>query len=457
MAQDRKEVQSGDAWRPLRIEGLERPTLKLPTTPFARLGLAHAVCSAGDTFVTIGLAKSLFFVNPSEARSKVLAYLVMTLLPFALVSPFIGPLVDRYAGNKRWLLVGSAAVRAVLCLLMSQDVNGALLFPEAFILLAVSKGYSIARSSLVPSIVPNPEELVRANSRLALLSAIAGFLAAIPAGLLSLVGARWVLTCGALTFGVGAYFASRIVLVVEPKSGEQVDGNGGSMPSEGPEVVSKDLARRRRVELRLATLGMSVLRGLVGFVTFLLAFTLKREAANTAWLGVMGAAGIGGSMLGSVIAPRLRKMLEELHILWASLILVASICALGIFESEPLPSALVVLAVSIGSAGARLAFDALMQRDSAESIRGSAFARLETRFQLAWVLGALIPVAARISRQIGFSIMALVSIATIAILVGGEASLKRIDAAIDAGTSVWRRPARMTDDEWRTGDEPLDQ
>ncbi len=456
MAQDRKDVHSGDAWRPLRIEGLDRESFKLPTTPFARLGLAHAVCSAGDTFVTIGLAKSLFFVNPNEARSKVLAYLVMTLLPFALVSPFIGPLVDRYSGNKRWLLVGSAAIRVVLCLLMSQDINGALLFPEAFILLAVSKGYSIARSSLVPSIVPNPEELVRANSRLALLAAIAGFFAAIPAGLMSLLGARWVLTCGALTFGAGAFFASRIVLVVEPNAAKQNDANN-SATDDGPEVVSQELARRRRVELRLATLGMSVLRGLVGFVTFLLAFTLKREAANKGWLGVMGAAGIGGAMLGSVVAPRLRKLLQELHILWASLILIAALCALGIFESKPLPSALVVLAVSIGSAGARLAFDALMQRDSAESIRGSAFARLETRFQLSWVLGALIPVAATISRQVGFSIMAFVSIATIAILVGGEASLKRIDAAIDAGASVWRRPARMTDDEWRTGEETADQ
>ena len=40
-----------------------------------------------------------------------------------------------------------------------------------------------------------------------------------------------------------------------------------------------------------------------------------------------------------------------------------------------------------------MAFDSLVQRDGAEAARGRAFARFETRFQLAWVVGGVIAVA----------------------------------------------------------------
>jgi hypothetical protein len=451
MARDRKEMHD-EAWRPLRIEGIDPRSFVLPKTPFARLGLAHAVCAAGDAMVTIALAKTLFFVSPDQARSKVLLYLLLTLAPFAVVSPFIGPLVDRYSGNKRWLIVGSATARAVLCLLMSQDVTGPLLFPEAFLLLVVSKGYSVARSSLVPSVVPEENELVRANSRLALLAGIGGSAGALPGGLLSLIGARWVLTFAALVFGAGAFFASRIIVVSDGQvqRSAETDANGEQSPQS---VLESD--RRRTIELRLATLAMSVLRGTVGFVTFLAAFTLKRDGSSDAWLGVFGACGVIGGMVGSLAAPVARRFLQESHILWASLIGIASASLLGIFESDPLPSALVVFVVAFGAGLARLAFDSLMQRDSDVAVRGAAFARLETRFQLSWVLGALIPVALQINRSIGFAILLIVSAITIAIMVGGEASLKRIDAALDAGSAVWRKPVRVAEAEWRSTDDDL--
>jgi hypothetical protein len=51
------------------------------------------------------------------------------------------------------------------------------------------------------------------------------------------------------------------------------------------------------------------------------------------------------------------------------------------------------LLVAAGAAAGRVAFDSLLQRDAPDAIRGRSFARFETRFQITWVVGALIPVA----------------------------------------------------------------
>ena len=51
------------------------------------------------------------------------------------------------------------------------------------------------------------------------------------------------------------------------------------------------------------------------------------------------------------------------------------------------------LLIAAGAAAGRVAFDSLLQRDAPDAIRGRSFARFETRFQITWVAGALIPVA----------------------------------------------------------------
>ena len=63
---------------------------------FGRLAAVQVFMLAGDTLVTISLAGSLFFsISPHEAKSKVFLYLVLTLAPFSIVAPFLGPLIDR--------------------------------------------------------------------------------------------------------------------------------------------------------------------------------------------------------------------------------------------------------------------------------------------------------------------------------------------------------------------------
>ena len=103
-----------------------RPRLESTTfPPFARLALAYAIGVAGDVFVTVSLADTLFFsATTGQARPKVLLYLLLTLAPFAVIAPVFGPLLDRTRGGRRLMFAATMAGRAVLCLVMAAHVNG---------------------------------------------------------------------------------------------------------------------------------------------------------------------------------------------------------------------------------------------------------------------------------------------------------------------------------------------
>lgn len=69
-------------------------------TPFARLAVAHAAGVGGESLLAITLAGSLFFkTDPAQGRAKVLLGLMLTIAPFAIVGPLIGPMIDR---GPRW-------------------------------------------------------------------------------------------------------------------------------------------------------------------------------------------------------------------------------------------------------------------------------------------------------------------------------------------------------------------
>src|SRR6516225_7699886 len=88
--------------------------------PIGRLSLVQCAMLGGGTAVTISLAGSLFFsISPSAASHKVLLYLLFTIAPFAIVSPFLGPLIDKSRGARRAMVVVAAVGQAVLCPLMA--------------------------------------------------------------------------------------------------------------------------------------------------------------------------------------------------------------------------------------------------------------------------------------------------------------------------------------------------
>ena len=82
------------------------------TSPFTRLARVHAFSVSTDTLVTVSLAGTLFFSIPSgAARDKVALYLLLTMAPFAVVAPLVGPAIDRsraVAGSWWWWPPGCA-------------------------------------------------------------------------------------------------------------------------------------------------------------------------------------------------------------------------------------------------------------------------------------------------------------------------------------------------------------
>ncbi len=391
-------------------------------SPFKRLARTHALSVAGDALMAVALADSLFFdVDPNQARWRVGAYLLLTLAPFAVVAPFLGPVMDRMRGGHRLMIIGTALVRACLMAALVVYVQEVFLFPLAFGMLVMGKTYSVAKSAVVPTTVADERELIRSNSRLSILSAVSGASAGVPAiVLLQFGGAPWVLAFGVVVFLAAAVMGSRIPAT---------------------QVAAQPAAQAEKAELRsstirLASSAMGYLRGGVGFVTMLLAFDLRggidpgpqvdgveighrvRESLGLEQLDLtsggappwhFGVALIGvglGSLLGSGGVPRLRSVLAEERILAFGLIGLTALSALAAISTGLAGAFIMAAGISLAAGGGKQAFDAIVQRDAPRANLGRTFSRFESRFQLLWVVGALVPVVVPVPARIGYFVMA---------------------------------------------------
>ena len=363
-------------------------------SPFARLAITHALAIGADTLVAVALAGSIFFsAEVAEARPKVLLYLAITMVPFAVVAPVMGPALDRTKGGRRFMVAIFALGRALLCLFMANHLKSLLFYPAAFGTLALSKGYLVAKSALVPAVVSDETELVEANSRLALIGVLAGvLLGPIGAGVQTLTDAHWVLRLAALINLVSVVVAFRI-----PRAGKTASP-----------VAPIEQAELHASSIRLAATAMAVLRAAVGFLTFMAAFELKRNGAKPWLFGLVIGAGAFGGFVGAVIAPRLRRAVQEETILVGSLLAPSVVAIFGARAFGNTAIAVVACAVAVGASSGRLAFDSLIQRDAPDATRGRTFAKFETRFQLAWVAGAFIPAAVpHLPGRLGFLLLAV--------------------------------------------------
>ena len=393
-------------------------------SPFARLARVHAFSTAADTLVATSLAGSLFFSIPTgEARGRVALYLFLTIAPFAIIGPLMGPALDRMQGGRRLLVVLTGVARVVVCLLMATAVDSLLLFPCAFAVLVLGKAYAIARSALVPTVVENDADLVEANSRLSLLGGVSGFVAAVPGAIvLKLAGAEWVLVLAAVAGGVQALLASRLPAT--------------TVAAEPPDAAEQEELRGAGV--LLAAEGMGLLRGVVGFLTFLLAFALRgggddsavptglalgRTLRDVAGFDVAGAGGgaggaptwhfgvvlgtsVLGGLIGAVLAPRLRAMTTEERMLQGALLGTAAAGLVAAAVGGLFGAAVIAMGVGVAASSGKLAFDSIVQRDAPDANRGRSFARFETRFQLIWVIGGFVPVVVALPARVGFLVVA---------------------------------------------------
>lgn len=342
---------------------------------YGRLAESHAASVAGDALIAVALAGSLFFSVPStEARSNVALYLLLTLAPFAVLGPFLGRLFERSPGAYRTGLAVSAAGRAVVAGGLIFTIDSLWLFPLAFLSLVLSRFHGISRSSVLPVVVRNTDELIDANARLARAGVIAaGVVVPIGVGIDAIAGPSLVLLVSIVLYAVSAVSAFQL-----PPVGR----------SKAPRTSRRHLPRRIRL-IRFATAGV---RFLNGYLVFLIAFAVTESDDGFGGLALLlGAAGFG-YFLSAWAAPAVGSYVREEPMVVGALA-VQAIAAFMAAEWTSIAAA----AVLVGAAGfawgmAKFAFDAMMHTTLGESERARAFTNAETLFQMAWVVGALIPV-----------------------------------------------------------------
>jgi predicted MFS family arabinose efflux permease len=359
--------------------------------PLDRLAWVHAASTCGDALVAVALAGTLFFAVPvAAARPRVALYLLLTVAPFAVVAPLLGRLLDGRSGAGRLALATAMALRAALAALTVARTESLLLYPLAFGLLVCSRAHGISRTAMVPEVLGQGsagQDLVAVNGRMARVAALGGTAGALLGVALDrLLGGGAVLWAAAITFTAGTALALSLPTTRRRRE---------AVPGRRRDLMDRRAARLARPpgRVRLARMANTCVRAVGGFTLFLLAFELRRQGVGTAGLGLLLAAvGIGG-VVGAFLLPRAARLVREDGLLAGGLLLCGTTALLLAGRVGVESAAAGGLAMGAGIAAARLGFESLVQREVPPPTRGTAITRAETTFQLAWVAGAVLPVA----------------------------------------------------------------
>lgn len=401
---------------------------------------------AVDAAMAVALANTLFFAAATgESKTNVALYLALTIAPFALIAPVIGPMLDRLQHGRRIAMAATFGLRTVLALLIISNVawNPAtqqlqydpwVLYPCALGLLVLSKSFGVLKSAVTPRVVPPSIDLPRVNSRLTTFGLIGGtIIGGAVAALFELVLAKalpihipgamvWL----AIISAFGAYLCLRIPSWVEVTEGEvptTLTYHQPHQPSPGSGAGRTSRARRGAREIAKTMrqpLGRTVVAGLwgngtirilTGFMTLYIAFYAKAQGSHSGWmqlalLGAVGAAAGVGNAIGNGVGTRLELKNPPKVIVWATTACFVVAVLAAIFGN-------VLLAVVAGfvasgtSAIGKVCLDSSIQDDLPERSRASAFGRSETVLQLCWVFGAALGVLLPPTLWIGFTVVAV--------------------------------------------------
>ena len=383
-------------------------------TGLARLTELHAVNVAGDAAVTVALAGTVFAMPTDEARGRVALFLLMTMAPFVLLAPLVGPVLDRFRHGRRWALGTTLAVRAFLAWVLASAVvdDSNWLFPAALGCLVASRSYSVARAAAVPRLLPPDISLVSANSRLNISGIIGMVLGGALAGGLSRIGPDWSLRFAFVVFVVATVLSIRLP--------ERVDSTLGEVDVDGTPVSLEPLAEPERSARRMRALPRPVRyvlwlttgsRLLSGFLTLFLTFLMREHpipgVSGPVVLGlVVLAAGVGNA-LGSVVGNRRDAPAPEvLATVITAVAVVAALLTAVLYSVWAL--VLVGLVAGVHAQLTKLSLDALIQRDVPEPVRARVFSWVETILQAFWVVGGTIGILVPLEPALGFALITAV-------------------------------------------------
>lgn len=355
-----------------------------------------------DAAIAVALANTLFFASATaESKSKVALYLLITIAPFAIIAPLIGPALDRLQTGRRLALAASFAARAVVAVVLIFSMDSWVLYPLALCMMVLSKSFAVLKSAVTPRVLPPDIDLVRTNSRLTVFGLVGGTLGAggVAGATAALTGSTGALILATGIAVGGAYLSWKIPRWVEITEGEvpATLGYHGHDPQTEilePGRESPVPPRKRRQPLGRAVVtglwGNGSIRVLTGFLTFYIAFVAKatehRPVQQAAMLGLVGAAAAVGNFAGNATGARLRLGRPSLIVVNCTLACTVAAAAALLLDNL-LGAALAALVAAAASALAKVSLDASIQDDLPPESIASGFGRSETVLQLSWVIG----------------------------------------------------------------------
>lgn len=396
---------------------------------FRKLFTVRLVSQCGDGMFQIGLA-TLFFFSPERmatAADVAIAFAVL-LLPFTVVGPFAGPLLDRWR-RRQVLLVGNAVrvpLALTLAVLMATTGVGPAVYVLALVTLGVNRFLLAALSAALPRVVPR-EQLLMANTITPTLGAVA---AVVGAGLGLVIG--WVVPAGAVRDGAvltvaAALFgaASALALRLGP---DQLGPHQRSLHLwKDLRATAGDLARGARYLMarRTPALGLGVMgvhRFLYG-INFIALILISRNlladpadaGAGLAMFGLLTGVSFAGNGLAIVLTPVAHQRMTPTT--WVVVCLGVGATSQTVLATSPAFGVVAAAAVLLGLSvqGAKIAVDTIVQRDSHDDYRGRAFALYDVLYNAAFVGAAAL--AAVLLPDTGWSAVVFASVAGVYLLV----------------------------------------
>ena len=380
---------------------------------------------ATDATLAVALANTLFFsAATGESQGKVALYLLITVAPFAVIAPVIGPALDKIQHGRRLALAVSCFGQALLAVVMAMHFDDWGLYPAALGTMVLSKSFNVLKAAVTPRVLPPDITLVKTNARLTVFGlAAAGVFGAIAAGFANLFNSPGALWFTGILCVANAVLCLRIPAWVEVTEGEVPT----SLRAEPRHQTRQPLGR----QVVMALWGNGTIRVLTGFLTLFAAFAIKAQTERDhapleqiLLLGTIGAAAALGNFLGNGIGARLQfGRPDQVIISCLSAILGMTVIA-ALIPGIPTVVALALVG-SVGSALAKISLDATIQDDLPEQSRASAFGRSETILQFGWVFGGALGVLLPAQYWIGFAVVGLLLAAGLAqtVMVSRDSTL----------------------------------
>lgn len=371
---------------------------------FRRLFAVRLAGQFGDGVFQASLAGTVLFNPERQAHAAdVAAGFAVLLLPYSLIGPFAGVLLDRWWRKRVFVranLVRAACVVGVAAEI-GAGVDGAPFYASALLVISISRFVLAALSASLPHVVP-AEELVTANA----VSTTSGTVAAAvgggaAVGVRALIGSDNADYASIILGACVAYVAAAIVarafalVALGPDDVERHGRETLRAVARGLRLGIAELARLPAVRNGLAAIGMHRLAYGVTTVCTILLYRNYLHADGPARVGLAGltqvvAAITVGSGIAAVVTPAAFRRFGPR--VWVGGLL--TVCALT-QSGLVLPyrtSLMLVAALLLGFAaqGIKISVDTLVQRDVPDHFRGRVFSIYDTLVNLAVVVAAVL-------------------------------------------------------------------